>query len=478
MSQLEADKPDPQVDPKMNPKVDSKAESQSQASAGSTPESTAIVTHGEDLEAKKSNALVVQFRELDKKADTWIKSWNPYHPDLVKMRPLQSVQIEESRIRKVAAKFFLIAFGVFFLWAIFAPIDAGVPATGTVMVSGYRKSLQHPTGGVVQDILVKEGDVVKEGDILIRINPLKAEADLSTAQLQYINALVVEARLKAERKGDAKISWPSDLDAWQGDPKVEEAKQIQQKLFETRRNEIVAVLNGKRIQLDTLIVEARNNAQLAKEGYVPQSQANMVLRSKVDTELQFNQMQAAYYKEIENQLGEIQKTRDALKDRFQAVAFERDLTSIRAPVSGTVVGLKVNTKGGTVASGQVLAEVVPDEVALIVDAQVPPQYIDNIFLGQKVDLRFTSFNQNITPVIPGKVKLVGADRIKPVDGKGEDYYLAQVEATKEGLDKLGSLKIVPGMPVDVIMKTGERSFLSLLIKPLTDKFAKAFIGDN
>lgn len=438
------------------------------------PDSQAIVPHGEDLETKKSSALVVQFRELDKKAEGWIKSWNPYHPEVVKGRRLQPVQIEESHIRRASAKYFLIAFGLFFAWAAFAPIDAGVPATGTVMVSGYRKSLQHPTGGVVQDILVKEGDMVKEGDILIRINPLKAEADVSTAQLQYINALVVEARLKAERKGESKITWPSDLDAWQGDQKVEEAKQIQQKLFETRRNEIVAVLNGKRIQLDTLIIEARNNAELAKEGYVPQSQANQVLRSKVDAELQYSQMQSTYSKDIETQLAEIQKVRDALKDRFQAVTFDRDLTSIRAPISGTVVGLKVNTKGGTVAAGQLLAEVVPTEVALIVDAQVNPSYIDNIRVGQPVDLRFTSFNQSSTPVIEGTVKLVGADLIKAVDGKSEDYYLAQVEATKTGLEKLGNLKIVAGMPVDVIMKTGERTFLSLLIKPLTDKFVKSF----
>ena len=452
----------------MNQSVEDKPQTGSDNSAGEAKAGGQLAKPG-DLSASKSNALVVHFKELDKKAESWIESWNPYHPNAVTNRSLQPVQIEESYIRRKAAKYFLIAFGLFMLWATFAPIDAGVSATGTVMVSGYRKSLQHPTGGVVQDILVKEGDV------LIRVNPLKAEAELSAAQLQYINALVNEARLQAERKGARTITWPAELDAWKGDPKVDEARSIQQKLFDTRRAEIVAVIDGRRTQLATLAEEARSNAQLASEGFVSKSQANQVLRSKVDAELQLNSMQANYFKEIDNQLAEIQKNRDALKDRFQSVSFDRDLTSIKAPVTGTVVGMKVYTKGGTITGGQVLAEIVPAEVALIVDAQVPPSLIDKVKMGLLADLRFTGFNQDITPVVPGTVKLVGVDKIKPPDGaQGEPYYLAQVEATPEGLAMLGNLKIQPGMSVDVIFKTGERSFLSLLVKPLSDKLAKAF----
>jgi len=232
------------------------------------------------------------------------------------------------------------------------------------------------------------------------------------------------------------------------------------------------------MQLATLSEEARSNAQLAAEGYVSKAQANQVMRSKVDAELQLSTMQATYWKEIDNQLAEIQKNRDALKDRFQAVSFDRDLSSIRAPVTGTVVGLKVFTKGGTISGGQILAEVVPAEVALIVDAQVPPTMIDKVKNGLLVDMRFTSFNQNTTPVIPGRVKLVGADRITDPKNAQNEYYLSQVEATKEGLHLLKNLTIQPGMPVDVIFKTGERTFLSYMLKPLTDKLAKAFKGDQ
>lgn len=437
--------------------------------------SSALGPAGQDRSVSKSGALVVQFKELDKKAEGWIHSWNPYHPDALQTRKIQPIEIQESQIRKHATKLFFITFTAFILWASLAPIDSGVSSPGTVMVSGYRKTLQHPTGGVVQEIMVKEGDKVKEGDMLIRINPLKAEAELSSAQLQYIGILATEARLKAERRGDTKITWPTELDSWGDEPRVTEAKNLQQKLFETRRNEIVAVIAGRRQQVATLQEEAKNNATLAKEGYVSQATANQVLRTKVDAELNLNSMQATYFKDIDTQLAEIQKNRDALKDRYQAVSFDRDLTSIKAPVSGTVVGLKVNTKGGTIAGGTILAEIVPSEVALIVDAQVSPNSIDKVKVGQIVDMRFTTFNQNITPVIPGLVKLVGADKMPdPAGNKSQDFYLAQVEATPEGLKQLGNLKIQPGMPVDVIFKTGERTFLSYLFKPISDRFSTSF----
>ena len=429
----------------------------------------------DELRASSKNALVTHFRELDKKAETWFQSWNPYHPDVIKRRGFEPVAIYESKTKKQAAKFFLIAFGFFLLWAFFAPINSGVTAVGTVMVSGYRKTLQHPTGGLVQEILVKEGDLVNEGDVLIRINPLKAEAELTAAQLQYINVMVTEARLQAERKGSSKITWPPEINAWASDTKVQEAKYIQEKLFETRRTEFNLAMSSKRIQVSTLKEEAVSNAQLAKEGFVSKSQANQALRASLEAESALNITQSGYYKDIDTQLAQIQGTRDAMKDRFQAVAFDRDLTSIRAPVAGTVVGLKVNTVGGTVPGGQVLAEIVPTESKLIVEAKVPPNVIDRVKVGLPAIMRFTAFNVDKTPVIDGIVKLVGAD-LQPgaQAGQSGETYLAQVEATEKGLEDLDGQKIQPGMPVDVIFVTGERTFMSYLFKPISDKFAKAF----
>jgi len=442
-----------------------------------------------DKSNSKKHALVVKFKELDKKAESWIQSWNPYHPALVQQRNLKPVVIEESQMMKQIGRFFLIAFGIFLIWAFIAPIDSGVATNGSVVVSGYRKLLQHPSGGIVQEILVKEGDMVNEGDILIRINPLSAQADLSTAQLQYINALVTEARLQAERKGENKITWPAALETWEKDPKVIEAKDIQQKLFDTRRSEFSMVVSSKRTQLASLTQEANANAALAKEGYVSQAQANQVIRLKIDAEAALKSLESAYYKDIDGQLAQIQATRDAMRDRFKLVELNRDLTSIRAPVSGRVVGLKPNTVGGTVSGGTTLAEIVPSEVALIAEVQVPPNIIDRVKVGMPVDMRFTGLSGDYTPLIAGKVSYVGIDLQPPNPsapaGSG-DYYLAKIEATKEGLEllskvaidpgnsKAGNIEIHPGMPVDVVFKTGERTFMSYLIRPLTDKFAMAF----
>ena len=430
----------------------------------------------QESKTSTKNALVAQFRELDKKTESWIQSWNPYHPAVIRNRGFEPVAIAESKIKKQLTKFFLIAFGVFLLWAFFAPIDSGVPTQGTVMVSGYRKQLQHPTGGIIQEILVKEDQVVNEGDVLIRINPLKAQAELSTAQLQYINALVTEARLKAERKGEGKITWPAELQTWETEAKVKDAKVIQQKLFETRRSEFNQMISAKREQLVTITEEANNTAQLAKEGFVAKSQANQLMRSKLDAELAVKNVEANYHKDIDTQLAQIHATREAMKDRFEAVSMDRDLTSIRAPVSGTIVGLKVNTVGGMAPGGQVLAEIIPAEGRLVIEAKVPPNLIDKVKEGLVAHLRFTSFNVDTTPVIDGTVTRVGNDK-QPAPAGGadaQDFYLAQVEATPEGMEQLGKLKVQPGMPVDVIFVTGQRTFMSYLLKPITDKFAMSF----
>ena len=181
----------------------------------------------------------------------------------------------------------------------------------------------------------------------------------------------------------------------------------------------------------------------------------------------------AFMREVDNQLSEAQKNREAYLSRMQSLSFDRSMTEVRAPVSGTVVGLKVNTVGGVITAGQVLMEIVPEESHLIIEAQVPLASIDKVAVGLQTDLRFSAFNQNTTPVVPGVVKLVGADKLTAPSG-GNEYYLAQVEVTPEGLQLLDKHRIQPGMPVEVIVKTGERSFMAYLLKPLTDRLARSF----
>ncbi|MGV3743432.1 MAG: HlyD family type I secretion periplasmic adaptor subunit, partial [Burkholderiaceae bacterium] len=252
----------------------------------------------------------------------------------------------------------------------------------------------------------------------------------------------------------------------------------------------------RREQLGTMADEARSNRELAAEGFVPRSRANEVERARSDllasiastmseigknysniaaTRLQLNQTVAVFKRDVEAQLAEAQKLRGALRTKVDALKFDLDLTQLRAPVDGTVVGLKVNTVGGVIQAGDLLMEIVPEAGKLIVETQVPPALIDKVKVGLEADMRFSAFNQNTTPVIPGKVRMVGADRL-PATSKEQpfDYYLAQIETTPEGARLLGQHKIQAGMPVDVVIKTGERSFMSYLLKPISDRFAHAF----
>jgi protease secretion system membrane fusion protein len=445
---------------------------------------------------------------LDQRLGGWIDTWNPYKPEAMQASAhrhgLKPVDVEESDIRRGAAKWFLAFFAVFLLWAFLAPIDAGVTAEGTVSVLGKRKTVQHPSGGVVQEILVTEGAQVEEGQVLLRINPLRSDEAMTGAELQYINLLATESRLRAERDNVSTISWADELTKRfkPDDTRVDEAKKLQIQLFNSRRAEynsqvsslneqisgLTASLNSKKIQQRSLTEEMTSTQKLAKDGFVPMSQANQAERQKSDIDstlantqteiararLQISQLRSAVLKDIDDKLQEIQKNRDVMSSRLDSAKFDRELTEVRAPVSGSIVGLKVFTEGGVIGAAMVLMEVVPKDETLIVQAKIPASIIDKVRVGMPTDMRFTAFNQDKTPVIPGLITIVGADKEPGEGGKEGEFYVAQVETTKEGLDLLGNLKVQPGMAVSLVIKAGERSFMSYLLKPLTDKTALAF----
>jgi protease secretion system membrane fusion protein len=411
--------------------------------------------------------------------DRWIDGWNPYDPKRLPQKDkLVPVAVEDSQVRSKFSRYFLLAFFFFMVWALWAPIDDGVPVTGVVTVEGNRKSVQHPSGGVITAILVREGDPVKEGDTLIRINPLGAETSQTGADLDYINLLANEARLNAERRAQAQIQWPAFLAQRNKEPRVLEAMTLQQGIFQARRAEYGAQLNSLQTQVRTLREEYQNTLALAEKGFVPKNEVNAGLRSITSAETALANHRTAYTRDVESQLAEIQRRREALEKQLKVASVETERTLIKAPVSGVVVGMKVNTIGGVIGGGAVLMEIVPQSSSLILEVKVPPTAIDKVFVGLQADIRFTAFSSATTPVVEGKVLTVGADRIPlPNAMPGEtnsEYFLAIVRPTPEGLAKLGALEIQPGMPADVIIKTGERSFMSYFAKPLTDRLAKAF----
>jgi protease secretion system membrane fusion protein len=447
-----------------------------------------------------------------------VKSLNPYVPQELSRDGVEPIRIEESGVKRTAGKLVLVTFVVFFAWAATAPIDQGIVIPGTIVVLGARKAVQHPSGGVVEEIRVKEGDEVKQGDILLRINPLNVDANLQQAENDFINALAAYSRLLAERLEAGAIIWDPELLTFAENPQATKARQLQVALFSSRRAEYVGqreilrrqgeslrqqlvekerILGLRKTQLIPIAEDAESMRKLAADGFVPRSNANAAERVNLDAQiglttlqsdlftsriaitandLELSKLKAAYNKQIDTELNEAQRAKETLRARVLSLRYDQSLASVRAPSSGIIVALKVHTVGGVITGSQVLMEIVPKEQQLIVEAAVAPDQIDKIRVGMPTDLRFTAFNLLTTPVVPGKVKLVGADRLPPAPPLfPQEYFLAQIETTAEGYKLLGENAVVAGMPVEVIVKRGERTFLSYLIRPITDRFARSFM---
>ncbi len=457
--------------------------------------------------------LDTTFARLEK----WSKTFNPYVPEDLVKDGIEPVQIEESQVKKQAGKVVLLTFIIFLVWATTAPMDAGVVVSGTVVVLGSRKAVQHPTGGVVDQILIHEGDQVKLGDVLIRVNPLNIDANLRQSEYEFINAAAVYSRLLAERTESPNISWDQDLLEFGQNDQVAEAKRLQTAFFSSRRAELAdqrailvaqskglvqqiaaqeTVLQFRLTQLTPLVEDAKSMRKLADDGFVPRSKANEAERSgseaqagianlrsqiaSIGTALAANQLEVsklktAFTKDVDAALTESQKMRETVRIKVLSLRFDQSLTNVKATAAGTIVGLKVHTVGGVITAGQVLMEIVPPDLGLIAEVAVPPHLIDKVKVGLLADMRFSAFNSTTTPVVPGIVRLIGADRLPPQPPKfPEEYYLMQVETTQEARKTLADNTILAGMPVEVIVKSGQRTFMSYMLKPLADRFARSF----
>lgn len=348
--------------------------------------------------------------------------------------------------------------GGFLLWASFAPLDQGVPVSGTVTVATNRKAIQHPTGGVVGEILVKEGDAVKAGQPLVKMNDIQARAQADIARVQYFAARATEARLIAERDGKGSIAFPPELEGEKGNPRVAADIRTQKQLFDSRR----AAIQSELAILEEQLAGMRD---LAKEGYVARNRL-------LDLERTYVQRREGYQSEVRTQLAEVQKEAEAVKMRLVSLDFDLANAIVKAPADGTVVGMNVFTNGGVISPGFRMMDIVPSEDKLIVEGQVPVNLIDKVHPNLEVDLIFSAFNQNLTPHIPGLVTMVSADRM--IDERsGAPYYKMKAVVTPDGMKLIEHLQVRPGMPVDLFIKTGERTMMNYLLKPLTDNFKAA-----
>ena len=410
----------------------------------------------------------------------------------------------------------LILFAGFGSWAWFSRIAGAVVAHGQVELQSSRQVVQHPDGGVVDDILVTEGETVAAGDPLIRLDGTLLETELAIVEGQYYELLARRGRLEAERADAPAISFPADLVTAAGaDPAVESLREGQQSLFRARADTIAQSLDQLSKQSDQ--VAAQIDGLGAQEDALTR-QRDLLERELVDQRslLQKGLAQAprvlALEREaarLDGQLGEIDATRAQAETRRTEIGIEslrltaerretaetelrdqgyrelelaerrRGLTEqiarleIRAPVSGVIHELQVRTPRSVIRPAEPLMYLVPQDRPLIIGARISPINVDEVHPGQQVKLVFSAFSSRTTPEIDGEVIRVSPDAVLD-EATRTTYYRAEVTIPPDELPKLGSLALIPGMPVEVFIQTGERSPLNYLLKPLADYFNRAF----
>lgn len=423
----------------------------------------------------------------------------------------------EDRVLKIGLRALWISVAVFFAWAAFAPLDEGVPTMGTVSIDTKRKTVQHFRGGIVREVKVREGQFVRQGDVLLNVDEAMARAEFESGRQQYLGARAAESRLLAEQAGLAKIDFHPDL-AKEDDAFVRELMTNQEMLFRSRRGALQAELAsidesvaGLEAQVTGLkgIIDSRRNQQallreelagvrdLVGEGYAPRSrqleleralsevtgnladaQGNLVRAQRQIAELhqRATQRRQEFRKEVDGLLADTRREAQAGMERFRAVSDELKRTEVLAPVDGQVVGLAVQTVGAVIAPGEKLMDIVPGDEPLVIEAHVPPQYIDRVRPGLGADVRFSAFAHSPQLVVEGKIESVSRDLVvdpagTPPAQQTPPYYLARVSVTPEGLKVLGQRTMQPGMSAEVIIKTGSRSLLTYLLYPLVRRLS-------
>ena len=408
-----------------------------------------------------------------------------------------------------------LGFGGFLLWAGLAPLDEGVPTQGMVTLDTKRKTVQHLSGGIVKEVLVHEGQQVKEGDPLLRLDGAVAKANYEAVRQRYLGYRAMQSRLFAEQAGQNAIDFHPDVKAAMNDPLIKQQVSTQQQLIQARRAALAADLQGieesvqglkeqlgsyqnilvqRRSQLSLLTEELNNTRGMVKEGYAPRNRQleleRMVAESNAAiADLNGNslrvQRQVAeltqrsmarkqeYRKEVETQLADVTREVQSDAEKFVAVSADLDRMEIKAPASGQVVGLTVQTVGAVLQPGQKLLDVVPDSQTLLLEAHIPPHLIDKVQAGLSTDVRFNAFAHSPQLVVEGKVLSVSGDLLSDPAQPQFSYFLARVQVTPDGMKTLGKRQMQPGMPAEIVIKTGERSMLTYLLHPLLKRMASS-----
>jgi membrane fusion protein, epimerase transport system len=420
-------------------------------------------------------------------------------------------------IRTIGMAIVFATFGVFGVWAVFAPMDSSALATGVVVVKAHKKTVQHLDGGIVSKILTKDGAIVEEGQILLILDDAQIKAQLEIALGQNITLAAQVTRLSAERDQLKKVNYPAILNNTL-DPRVVDAIMAENNVFRSHKNSHegqIDVLNQRISQISSKIEgirgqitskkqlvssyaeEIKDLKELLAEGFADKQHLRELERSHAmqtgdiaqqnseiatnemlisETRLQILQVQKEFQQEVASKLSEAQAQLNDAQQRVVAAQDKLERVIIKAPSSGMVLGLAAHTENGVITPGHPILDIVPQDAELIIDAQVSPMDIDRVTVGLQTEIRFSSFKQSQTPKLEGKLISLSPDSI--MDEKtGSSYYLAKVEVTPESRKKLGNLQLLPGMPAEVLINTGERTLFRYLAQPASNFFARSFIED-
>ncbi len=405
-------------------------------------------------------------------------------------------------------------FGGLLAWSATATIDGAVVAPGTVVVDSNRKAVQHLDGGIIGAILVREDDSVEAGQVLLRLDDTIERAELAIVVDQLHELMARQARLRAEVDGSETVAFDAALLALGGEAKVRGILDGQLELFRAGRaaregrrrileqrianfRDQIAGLKAQRAarsrQMKLIRQELAGVERLHEKGHAPLTRVLELKRqlSRIEAQsaehstdiaratnsigevgLQKIQIDQDFREEVTEQLRDVQARIQGLVERRVAAEARLARIEVRAPQSGRVLALKAHTVGGVIRAGETVMEIVPDDDALVLQAQVLPQDVDKLRSGQSSRIRLSAFDQQTTPEVLGTLESLSADQLE--DPRGGTYFVARIRIDDAELARLGDLELVPGMPAEVFIRTGERLAISYLLKPLLESFARAF----
>jgi epimerase transport system membrane fusion protein len=417
--------------------------------------------------------------------------------------------------KRIGLTLLFLVFGVFGVWSALAPLDGAAFAPGVVTVKSYKKVVQHLEGGIVADILARDGDLVTAGQALLVLDDTQPKASLEIVNSQYVALKMREARLMAERDGLESVNYPAVLALSDANAQQEVAAQNGMfaarktanegriEILEQRVDQLQNQVMGMEAQRDTKELMASSFAEeladtqsLLAQGFSEKTRLREAERNFAsfsgdaaeltaniaatqvqigETELQILQQRSEFQNEVAAELSEVQTNLKDINERRTALQDVVSRTTITAPDTGIVNGMQVHTIGGVIGPGAPIAEIVPESDELIVEASVNPIDIDRVSEGQEARIRFSTFGSR-APTIFGTLITLSADAI-PNEATGGSYYLARVEVNPESMEELGDLALLPGMPAEIYINTGSRTLLQYLFKPLSNAVSRSFNED-